>query len=128
MNCPACGVPNSRVIDSRCPTGKVVYRRRECVSCFGRWTTEERMRRGSLTPPGKPREAGVSGLGSLSPRQRFAILRRDNFTCTYCGRKAPDVILHVDHRVPRALGGTNAPENLCASCADCNGGKGATPL
>ncbi len=28
---------------------------------------------------------------SLSKRQRFAILERDDFACRYCGRRAPDV-------------------------------------
>lgn len=59
--------------------------------------------------------------GSL--RLRFAILERDAFTCRYCGRKAPDVELHVDHVVAIARGGTNEPENLVTSCADCNLGK-----
>lgn len=35
-----------------------------------------------------------------SIRTRFRILERDNFTCQYCGNKAPDVILHVDHKIP----------------------------
>ncbi|MFN2502388.1 MAG: HNH endonuclease [Pyrinomonadaceae bacterium] len=25
---------------------------------------------------------------------------RGNYTCQYCGRKGPDVSLHVDHRTP----------------------------
>lgn len=54
---------------------------------------------------------------------RFSILERDNFTCQYCGRKAPDVELHVDHYVPVAAGGSNDPSNLVTACADCNLGK-----
>ncbi len=41
----------------------------------------------------------------VGPKQRFDILRRDKFTCQYCGRSAPDVELHVDHIIPRAKGG-----------------------
>jgi hypothetical protein len=61
----------------------------------------------------------------LSARDRFEILRRDKFTCRYCGRKSPEVKLHVDHVTPVAEGGTNHPTNLCAACSDCNLGKGA---
>lgn len=61
----------------------------------------------------------------LYPRERFAILKRDNFACRYCGAKAPDVKLHVDHVHPRSLGGTNDPSNLVTACEDCNMGKSA---
>lgn len=64
---------------------------------------------------------------AVSKRLRFEILRRDNHTCRYCGGTAPDVALTVDHVVPTALGGTDAPENLVAACRDCNSGKSATP-
>jgi len=65
---------------------------------------------------------------ALSKRQRFSILRRDNFTCRYCGAKAPDVQLHVDHKKPVALGGDDHPANLVTACVGCNAGKSATPL
>jgi excisionase family DNA binding protein len=58
-----------------------------------------------------------------SIRLRFSVLQRDGFTCRYCGRKAPDVELRVDHIVPVAQGGTDHPDNLCAACTDCNAGK-----
>jgi 5-methylcytosine-specific restriction endonuclease McrA len=64
--------------------------------------------------------------GPLSPTLRFEILERDHFTCQYCGRKAPDVVLHVDHRLARARGGTNDRSNLVTSCSICNQGKGTT--
>lgn len=60
---------------------------------------------------------------ALSRRLRFEILRRDNHTCRYCGRSAPEVRLHVDHVTPVALGGNDDPSNLATSCEDCNGGK-----
>ena len=59
----------------------------------------------------------------VSKSLRFEVLRRDQFTCRYCGSKAPDVQLHVDHVVPAALGGPDAPENLVTACVDCNAGK-----
>lgn len=59
---------------------------------------------------------------------RFEVFKRDSFTCQYCGKSAPDVILHVDHIKPVSKGGENDLLNLITSCADCNLGKGAREL
>ncbi len=59
-----------------------------------------------------------------TPKKRFEILERDKFTCRYCGKKAPDVVLEVDHIIPVSKGGTNAKTNLITSCRKCNQGKG----
>jgi 5-methylcytosine-specific restriction endonuclease McrA len=97
---------------------------------------------------------------AIGSKKRFAIFRRDNFTCRYCGRKgvAPErvlddaqardgdpavtrlmislgllpeeppreIVLEIDHRVPKAAGGTDDESNLVTSCRDCNRGKGKT--
>ena len=43
MNCPFCGSPDTRVVDSRDTEGKdAVRRRRECVACSQRFTTYEK--------------------------------------------------------------------------------------
>lgn len=63
---------------------------------------------------------------AVTKRTRFEVLKRDNYTCRYCGGKAPDVILTVDHVLPVALGGTDDPSNLVAACRDCNAGKSST--
>lgn len=60
---------------------------------------------------------------SISKRVRFEVFKRDGFTCVYCGRKPPEVILHLDHLVAVSKGGGNEDVNLVTSCADCNGGK-----
>lgn len=65
---------------------------------------------------------------SLSKKIRFEVFKRDKFTCVYCGRKAPDVILEVDHIEPVAKGGDNSITNLVTSCIDCNRGKRDIPL
>lgn len=64
---------------------------------------------------------------AVSKRLRFEILRRDNHTCRYCGRSAPDARLTVDHVVPTTLGGTDTADNLVAACSDCNAGKSSVP-
>lgn len=60
---------------------------------------------------------------SIRPSQRFRILSRDQYTCRYCGRSAPDVVLEVDHVIPVAAGGKNDDTNLVTACRDCNVGK-----
>ena len=59
---------------------------------------------------------------------RFQVLRRDGFTCQYCGRKPPEVKLHIDHVTPWSAGGLNTLNNLRTSCEACNLGKGANRL
>jgi len=65
---------------------------------------------------------------ALSKKLRFEVFKRDGFKCVYCGRSAPEVILHIDHVKPVAKGGKNTLVNLVCSCFDCNIGKGAREL
>ena len=62
----------------------------------------------------------------LPAQLRFRILQRDGFRCRYCGRSgdAPGVVLHVDHVVSVAAGGTTSEDNLRTACEECNLGKG----
>jgi len=62
----------------------------------------------------------------LSATQRFMVFERCQFTCSYCGAKAPDVELHIDHVRPRAgYGDPPGINGYTAACADCNIGKGS---
>lgn len=61
----------------------------------------------------------------IAPKVRFTVLRRDNYTCQYCGAKAPNVQLTIDHALPVAKGGGNDISNLVTACSACNYGKGA---
>lgn len=54
---------------------------------------------------------------------RYDILERDKFTCQYCGRKAPDVVLVIDHVIPVSKGGSNNASNLATACFECNSQK-----
>lgn len=63
---------------------------------------------------------------AVTKRARFEVLKRDAHTCQYCGEKAPDVTLHIDHVIPVSLGGTDDPGNLVAACKDCNLGKASS--
>lgn len=61
----------------------------------------------------------------LSKSVRFEVFARDSFTCQYCGRRPPDVVLECDHIHPQSKGGQDDLMNLITSCADCNRGKSA---
>jgi hypothetical protein len=65
---------------------------------------------------------------SLSKRLRFEVLKRDNFTCQYCGAKPPDTVLEIDHVHPRCEGGKDEMSNLKTACWNCNRGKAGVPL
>ncbi len=65
---------------------------------------------------------------NISKKLRFEVFKRDSFTCQYCGKMAPDVILEVDHISPIKEGGDNDIMNLITACIDCNRGKGAKLL
>jgi 5-methylcytosine-specific restriction endonuclease McrA len=40
--------------------------------------------------------------------------------CANCGRRPPEVKLHIDHVFPASRGGSSRFENLQLLCADCN--------
>lgn len=61
----------------------------------------------------------------ISKGRRFDIFKRDSFTCRYCGRRPPEVVLELDHVHPVSKGGTDDEINLATSCYDCNRGKKA---
>ena len=65
---------------------------------------------------------------NIGAKLRFEVFKRDSFRCQYCGRSAPQVLLHVDHIEPVAEGGTNDITNLVTACSECNLGKGAGRL
>ena len=59
----------------------------------------------------------------ITKKIRFEVFKRDSFTCQYCGREAPNVVLEIDHILPVSKGGKNDLLNLITSCRDCNRGK-----
>lgn len=65
---------------------------------------------------------------SVGVKTRFEVFKRDRFTCSYCGRTPPEVLLECDHIVPRAAGGSDDMSNLTTACATCNSGKAARLL
>ncbi|WP_245954905.1 HNH endonuclease [Paenibacillus flagellatus] len=51
---------------------------------------------------------------------RKTALKRDRYTCLWCGLPATT----VDHIVPSSKGGSDLPRNLLASCSECNSKRG----
>lgn len=82
---------------------------------------------GRPTPPSRPEPAAFVRT-PVSKRLRFDVFKRDFFTCQYCGRKPPDVVLECDHVIPVAEGGPSEAHNLITACFDCNRGKADRPL
>lgn len=60
---------------------------------------------------------------AIGKKKRFEVFKRDSFTCQYCGKSAPQVVLEIDHIKPVSKGGNNGYLNLVTSCFDCNRGK-----
>lgn len=65
------------------------------------------------------------GGGKKGLSKRFRVLQRDGYRCQLCGRTAAHdgVRLEVDHKHPRAKGGSDHMGNLWTLCFDCNRGK-----
>lgn len=52
------------------------------------------------------------------------ILKRDAYTCQYCGRNSGERMT-IDHIVPKAQGGRTVWENVVSACRACNLTKGS---
>lgn len=58
-----------------------------------------------------------------SKKMRMDVLRRDNFRCRICGRRAADevdIVLHVHHIRPHGMGGLTETRNLITLCHTCH--------
>lgn len=52
---------------------------------------------------------------------RHNVMRRDNYSCQYCGAVRN---LTLDHLLPRSRGGATNWQNLITACSRCNARKG----
>ena len=68
------------------------------------------------------------GMRWIRNSTRFAVYAASGFACVYCGRDAGRCRTRgrfgLDHKVPRAWGGSNAVSNVTMACTACNGAKG----
>lgn len=65
--------------------------------------------------------------GKVSPVKRQLVIERDGRRCGWCEREVFEDVpqtaanrLTIDHRVPKAKGGTNHLSNLLVACGACN--------
>ena len=59
--------------------------------------------------------------GSYTYVEWLSLVVRYSGRCAYCARIA---VLHADHRIPLARGGSNVIKNILPACAPCNLRKG----
>jgi len=78
--------------------------------------TREQLR----TVRGKPKRKN-NKRKSLTKSIRHEVFKRDNYRCLECNASKDDgVVLHVDHIIPVAQGGSDELDNLQTLCQDCN--------
>lgn len=72
------------------------------------------------------------GYNSQWDRLRLVVLKRDNYLCQECMRQGKLTPLcvkphdhAVDHRIPKAHGGTDDMDNLQSICQSCHSAKTA---
>lgn len=58
---------------------------------------------------------------------RHKILKQQGWRCCYCRKRLELRAATFDHIVPRSLGGTWHPRNLCVACRNCNAKKANKP-
>ena len=85
MQCPYCGQPDSRVVDTRA-TSDSIRRRRECQSCRKRFTTYEQISEALLI---------VKRDGRREPFDRFKLLQGLRIACA----KRPIAMTDIDRVV-----------------------------
>jgi len=56
------------------------------------------------------------------PLTKKNVLRRDGYTCQYCGTKEGPMT--IDHVIPKRYSGKDTWENLVCACVKCNNKKG----
>ena len=59
-------------------------------------------------------------MWKVPPVNRREVLRRDHYSCQYCGTKKD---LTLDHVIPRSRGGRHTWDNVVTACSRCNSHK-----
>lgn len=65
---------------------------------------------------------------SPSAEVRIRVMKRDRFSCTYCGVAGSEAELEIDHIIPVSGGGSHHISNLTTSCRACNQKKGSREI
>ena len=62
----------------------------------------------------------------IGKKEKDALYKDQKGRCNYCGIKLGLVYMHIDHKTPSAMGGSDRLNNLQIQCGPCNTRKGAT--
>ncbi len=73
---------------------------------------------------------GRESLSKRLGRVAKLIKARDGHACVYCGgtQESTGAHLHLDHLVPRSVGGQDTAGNLVLACRPCNSRRQDMPL
>ena len=63
---------------------------------------------------------GTYGAADIRLQVKAQTGRTGLLRCWWCSKVISNNEFHVDHRIPLAKGGSNAPDNICISCPKCN--------
>ena len=66
--------------------------------------------------------SGSDRIWKTPPVNRREVLKRDRYTCQYCGGQKQ---LTLDHVIPKSWGGQHSWDNVVTACSPCNTSKGA---
>ena len=109
------------------PYSRVFGSWRKALEEFVMWANESE----DITGDARERSVADEHTRSQGPRDpnlrlRFAVMKRDQFKCNYCGKSPAThvgVELVLDHVVPWSKGGRTIEGNLRTACRVCNAGK-----
>ena len=64
--------------------------------------------------------------GELTAEALIGKLELQGGRCYYCGGELAE--WQVEHKIPKSLGGSNHPANVCIACPSCNAAKASRPF
>jgi hypothetical protein len=66
-------------------------------------------------------------MSAIPSALRFLVIERATNRCEYCGlsQTGQEAAFHIDHVVPRVVGGLTSEENLALACVSCSLHKAA---
>ncbi len=73
---------------------------------------------------GRTRVRGFDPVRYAPHEMRLAVLKRDDYTCRYCGTSVTLASANIDHVVPWNRHGSTVITNMVTSCGRCNKTKG----
>ena len=66
-------------------------------------------------------------MSAIPDKLRRQVVERAGDCCEYCGiaQSGQEAVFHIDHIIPRAVGGSTVPDNLALACVSCSLRKAA---